>query len=136
MLRTRVEQPVERERVDAGVDLADLPLGRAWRPSPRRYVQSARRIADDAAVAVRVVDDGGDDRRRGARRLRADRPAFSSVSADRSGTSPDSSTSVPVALRQRRLGRQQRVAGAELWLLHHKREARMRAQAPPVSASA
>ena len=28
MLRTRVEQPVEREGVDAGVDLADLPLGR------------------------------------------------------------------------------------------------------------
>ena len=46
-----------------------------------------------------------------------------SVLADSSGTSPDSRTSVPVAPAQRRLGGQKRVAGPELWLLDHKREA-------------
>ena len=101
----RVEQSLERERVNAGIDLPDLPLGRAWRPSPRQYVQSARRIlraSDDAAVAVRVVDHRGDDRRGGARGRVPIDERFAACSTESSGTSPESRISVPVCPRKRR----------------------------------
>ena len=84
----------------------------------------------DPAVAVRVVDDGGDDGRGGAGRSVAIDERLQRLRRS-SGTSPDSRTSVPVWPCERGFGRQQRVRRPELWLLHHKGEARAAPPAPP-----
>ena len=52
---------------------------------------------DDAAVAVRLVDDGGHDGGGGAGRAMAIDERFEAFRPVSSGTSPDSRTSVPVA---------------------------------------
>ena len=80
---------------------------------------------DDAAVAVRVVDDRRDDGGGGAGWCRGDRPALCSVSARQQRHVAGQQDQRAGLRRPARLGRQQGVRGAELWLLHHKREARM-----------
>ena len=95
-----VEQPVERERVDAGVDLADRPLGRAG-------VLLLDNTCNLLAGCGRCGRSRAGARRRRSRRWRpprstcGDRPAFSERFGDSSGTSPDSSTRVPVAPLER-----------------------------------
>src|SRR5204863_4099759 len=66
----RVEEPLEREGVDAGIDLLDLalPRGRVLFLNNPCNLLAGRGIANDPSVAARVVDDRGHDRCRGARR--------------------------------------------------------------------
>ena len=129
----RVEQAVEREGVDAGVDLADRAFRRASRP-----------VLDDTCNLARRIGRSG--RSRAGRRRRRSRP------------SPPRRSRRAVDERLQRVGRQQRhVAGqqdqragragaaparpsagrgrAELWLLDHESEARCAASAD-FSASA
>ena len=58
----RIEQRAEVERIDAGVDFLDLPLGRRGIP----LLDDASEPPagpDDAAIAIRSIDDGGHHRR-------------------------------------------------------------------------
>ena len=115
MLRSESKSGVQVEGIDAGIDFLDLPLRRRG----VTLFDDARDLApgpDDAPVAVRPVDGGGETvaAALAARWVSSSEP---SVAPDRNGTSPDSRTTVPDLPARQRLGLQQRMAGSQLRFL-------------------
>ncbi len=117
----RVEEPVEREGINAGIDLADVPFRRAG----VAFLNNTCNLlagSDDAAVAAGTVDPRGQHCRRGARgrvviqqplqRFRREHRHIAGEQHERSGLAA-----------KRRFGHKQRVCGPPLWFLDHKREA-------------
>ena len=112
-----VEKRREVERVDAAVDFRDGPLvgGRVLVLDDRR---NRAIFAHDAAVAVGLLDRRRQDRGGRATADVVSRRARWTVAARSSGTSPDSSRTVPRLPSQERLGLKKRVPGSELRFLH------------------
>ena len=77
---------------------------------------------DDAAVAVGIVDDRGHDRGRAPPRRVVIDQVFKRIGRQQRHVARQQHECPDRAL-QARLGGQERVPGAELWLLNHKREA-------------
>ena len=134
MRRTRVEQPVQRERVDPGVDLADRPLR-------RRRVPLLDNPCNRLAVRGRCgrsregLDDRGDDRRGRAGGDVSSTSVFKVFSRQERHVARQQDQRAALPARHR-FGRQQGMGRAELWLLHHKREAGTRPPAPSRQRSA
>jgi hypothetical protein len=118
----RREQRLERERVDAAVDFPDAALVAGGVPLLDDALHLAGRVAHNAAVPVRLVDDRGQNRGGGAlARVRLEQ-AFQGVRFEERdvGVQQQHRARLP---RQHRLGLEQRVAGAELRRLQDELEA-------------
>ena len=119
----RFEQPLEGERVDPGVDLADAPLFRGRVPLLNNTCNPLAG-PDNAPVSVGDVDDRGHNRGGRSRGMVAIDQCLKRLRRQEGDVTRKEDDGSACA-EQRGLGHEQRVARAELWLLDHKSESRM-----------
>ena len=117
-----VEEALEREGVNAGIDLVDVALRRA---GVALLDDTCNPLAgsDDSAVAVRVGHDRGDDRGRGARLSVMIRQILQGLRREQRHVAREEDQGAGRTAERRRC--RQRMRGPELWLLHHEADTRV-----------